>query len=574
MDMIPGLADDSITSETRVIAPDDAADMLKSARTVGRWDKRLLGTYGRDMARGAWKLNGEPIIFDDCGMLLDGRHRLQACINANAPFQTLVVSGIDSKFYETIGTLRRRTAGDVLTIRRQPFGRQLAAAFNLIWRYRNGDVLSEGGGPSTQEMLHFLSAYPELSDHEAPTGSIYVSRQVANVLPHGVGIAMHFLFSQADPQKAATFFGDMIAAKDSSELEEERRATAAEVLYAALESMKVGGGRRVRATILAYAIKAWNAHYEGNSLPFLRMLPKERFPRIEGLDNWLPDAPGIADIADGAPVDVLARSLPDLRVEAREVTPEIAAQLLANNPTNRKIANAVVARYERDMRAGNWQLNGQTIKIASSGRLLDGQHRLKACTRAGRSFPAIIVHGVDEDVFDTFDLGAKKSYHIVLAERGETHTATLAAALKWLWLREGGKLQSRVDQPTPAELDDVLNRHPEVRESLVYIKKLRPFLAPALAVACHYWSSRSDRLKANEFFDRLADGLIVDASHPAYILRQKLINQRASTRREASEVERVVWITKAWNAFAQGRPVKGLTWRKSGNAVEEIPEFA
>jgi len=46
--------------------------------------------YARDMLAGHWPLAGEGIRFDEADQLIDGRHRLRACVKAGVPFQTYV----------------------------------------------------------------------------------------------------------------------------------------------------------------------------------------------------------------------------------------------------------------------------------------------------------------------------------------------------------------------------------------------------------------------------------------------------------------------------------------------------
>ena len=159
----------------------------------------------------------------------------------------------------------------------------------------------------------------------------------------------------------------------------------------------------------------------------------------------------------------------------------------------------------------------------------------------------------------------------MLAEHGETHTATLAAALKWLWLYERERLTARVDQPTPSELDDVLERHAAIRNSLDYVKKTRAIIAPAIAVAMHHLCAEKAGQRADEFYDRLSDGIGLSADSPIYVLRERLIKDRGNRRTRVSEIERIVWIIKAWNSWIAGQPVKNLSWRRKGPGRENIP---
>lgn len=48
--------------------------------------------YMRDIATGNWKQNGVSIVFDENGTLLDGQHRLTACVKTNTVLKNVVVA--------------------------------------------------------------------------------------------------------------------------------------------------------------------------------------------------------------------------------------------------------------------------------------------------------------------------------------------------------------------------------------------------------------------------------------------------------------------------------------------------
>lgn len=84
-------------AKVEYITPNTAKAYLQRNTNNYRTPTRtLIDKYAKDMASGLWKLNGEPIIFAQNGMLLDGQHRLLACVKANCPFSTLVVRGADN----------------------------------------------------------------------------------------------------------------------------------------------------------------------------------------------------------------------------------------------------------------------------------------------------------------------------------------------------------------------------------------------------------------------------------------------------------------------------------------------
>lgn len=102
--------------------------------------------------------------------------------------------------------------------------------------------------------------------------------------------------------------------------------------------------------------------------------------------------------------------------ELIEITPEIAEEMLRNNPINRTIKSKRVNKYAREIQSGKWTATPTPISISPSGRLLDGQHRLLAVIKAGIPIKAPIAYDVPEDT--VFDRGAERDTGDALFMRG------------------------------------------------------------------------------------------------------------------------------------------------------------
>lgn len=102
-------------------------------------------------------------------------------------------------------------------------------------------------------------------------------------------------------------------------------------------------------------------------------------------------------------------------VDIIDVTPTHAETWLSRNPNNRNIRKGMVEAHARDMLAGRWILNGESVKIDDTGHLLDGQHRLSAVVAAEVSVPMIVISGLPADVMATVDAGTKRTYVDALA---------------------------------------------------------------------------------------------------------------------------------------------------------------
>ena len=82
--------------------------------------------------------------------------------------------------------------------------------------------------------------------------------------------------------------------------------------------------------------------------------------------------------------------------ERWSVTPALALEWLEKMGANRSVAQRYVEAFARDMRAGEWTLNGETIKFDVQGRLVDGQHRLWAVVQADVTVEMDVARDVPE----------------------------------------------------------------------------------------------------------------------------------------------------------------------------------
>lgn len=97
-----------------------------------------------------------------------------------------------------------------------------------------------------------------------------------------------------------------------------------------------------------------------------------------------------------------------MKVEIVKMTPELATEILRGNTYNRNISQATVDSYANDMSCGNWSLTGTGISIGKDGRLLDGQHRLKAVVKSGVDVDMLVCSDIENGAVE-FDTGKKRS---------------------------------------------------------------------------------------------------------------------------------------------------------------------
>lgn len=98
-----------------------------------------------------------------------------------------------------------------------------------------------------------------------------------------------------------------------------------------------------------------------------------------------------------------------MRSETRIVTPTMAQSFLAMNRNNRKVRKSHVNHLASQMKSGHFILTHQGIAFSSDGKLIDGQHRLKAIVQSNVSVPMMISYDVPEEAFPVVDGGVKRN---------------------------------------------------------------------------------------------------------------------------------------------------------------------
>lgn len=211
----------------------------------------------RDMERGEWKLNGDPIRFNPAGQRIDGQHRLHAVVKAGVTIDTFIAVNVPDDAHHTIDTGKARTLSDVLKYRKESNFAVLAATLRLYWHYLNGSLRGNTAEPAASECLDLLDANPGLRDSAAVAIALKkVSRQAR------ICAVAHYLLTEVDAAEAAGFFERL---QDGAKLEEDSG-----VLKLREWLITERSKNATPAYSLALYIKAWNSYITGNPVKTLR----------------------------------------------------------------------------------------------------------------------------------------------------------------------------------------------------------------------------------------------------------------------------------------------------------------
>lgn len=91
-------------------------------------------------------------------------------------------------------------------------------------------------------------------------------------------------------------------------------------------------------------------------------------------------------------------------------TPEAASAVIANqNNGNRRVRRWWVEALAQSMKRGKFITTHQGVAFTSSGRLIDGQHRLMAIIASEIPQTLLVVRNLPEEAFSYIDIGVKRS---------------------------------------------------------------------------------------------------------------------------------------------------------------------
>lgn len=262
------------------------------------------------------------------------------------------------------------------------------------------------------------------------------------------------------------------------------------------------------------------------------------------------------------------------------LTPELAAELLRANDHNRRLDPRNLRKLLGALQRGEWQFNGDAIRVAVDGSLLDGQHRCELAVRSGATLPVLVVRGLAPESQLTMDENRIRRLSDALDIRGERNTKTLAALIRALMVGEvhgietalsRGSLQSEAVSKSAAM--GWLNANPWVTDlahSVAPITRGTPLTigtAGLLVMAMR----DVDREDAEFFWARVLDGVNLAEDSPIYALRGVYKREQESAQANRDQRFFAAVTIKAWNFYRDGEVIQQLRFRRGGAAPESFP---
>jgi hypothetical protein len=116
-----------------------------------------------------------------------------------------------------------------------------------------------------------------------------------------------------------------------------------------------------------------------------------------------------------------------MRNEVIKVTPSIAAEWLSKNINNRPLSKMRIELYSKDMESDKWHLTQQGISFDTDGNLIDGQHRLHAVIKSGKTVDFLVSFDLPPETKYYIDNGKARTLADNIHYIGKSDVTTIAA---------------------------------------------------------------------------------------------------------------------------------------------------
>lgn len=261
------------------------------------------------------------------------------------------------------------------------------------------------------------------------------------------------------------------------------------------------------------------------------------------------------------------------RVET--ITPVLAEEYLRHNKKNRQLRKNLVSYYAKQMKDGQWMLNGEGIIFNEEGILVDGQHRLAAVAESGVNVEMLVVRNADKDSFSTIDSGLSRKTSDIFFVKGIPNGTNISSIIsRYFKLTINWTLSTRVTSrkgSNTCSRQDLLNEYSKDEDFWQEIMRFAKSCYKSLRImsTCDVGAYTAylikvkghDRDKVYNFFDEvLKKDIPINPMLAAY--RRRLMNDRLATT-HMSGMYRQQLLIKVWNYYVEGKTTTLMRWNEA-----------
>lgn len=214
---------------------------------------------------GHWEPNGESMVLDQQGRLLDGQTRCRGVVLANRPIVVYVVHGVASKVFDSIDQGRARTGAHIAAILGVKNYALASSVASWALHYDGAWTMQHFRVPNRDIRTWLQKNGPELEQtiEEMSTVAPAVRGRKTIWLP-SVSTFTYFMTRRVSPANAKTFLLGVATGE----------SLAAGSPMLALRN-RLSGERADRFHQMAWFVIAWNAFTAGRKVQLVKHVPKK-----------------------------------------------------------------------------------------------------------------------------------------------------------------------------------------------------------------------------------------------------------------------------------------------------------
>jgi hypothetical protein len=276
-------------------------------------------------------------------------------------------------------------------------------------------------------------------------------------------------------------------------------------------------------------------------------------------------------------IPVLNRLESELIIQKVRMTPSIARKILGNSRENRNIKRKNVVKLVDNINRGLWDSeNGQTIKIDRSGKLIDGQHRLKSIIESGKTVDVYIAFNCSSKAMNNVDTGANRSLGDVLKMNDIKYFTVVGGVIQSESVFKLGQPQRHLSKNTEfVSYQHILDIAQENKEYLEFvcqkataISKKYPVFPMAFYAKMYNIMFKIDKTVCNTFFEELT--ALNSNLVPLQVLKKVLLEDAVRSVRKLSTWEKEALFIKTWNNYVDGVDNKILKWSPTQESFPKL----
>lgn len=261
-----------------------------------------------------------------------------------------------------------------------------------------------------------------------------------------------------------------------------------------------------------------------------------------------------------------------IEITTEQITPQLAERYLAKAGKNRPVSRHVVAAYANDMSEGLWKTTGQGIQFNNRGELIDGQHRLAAVIKSGKTVEMVVIRGLQPDAMTAIDIGRKRQASNILAIDGWQNTAVAASIARMCLLYDLKNFSSaQINALSTEQVYSYAARNREkIERASSRAREMRKKIhAPQSVTGTAYkLFSDIDAEACERFFYALTEAQTNGPGDPRLALMRRLSSIHVD-RTRANQYMLLDLFIRAWNAWREDKQMDRLPlitapdWRKA-----------